>query len=73
MLRILRLQDAISNLVAEKCNNYFQCMTVTHNKSRIKLFGGSGMDDEEHQITMAFRFFQIHLKAHNNYFLKWQY
>lgn len=55
MLGILRLQEVISNLVAEKCNSYCQCMTIMHNKSSIKFSGGSRMDNDEHQITMVFR------------------
>ena len=56
MLGILKLQKVISNLVAEKCNSYRQCMSIMHNKSSIKFFGESGMDNDEHQITMVFRY-----------------
>ena len=57
MLVILRLQKVISNLVAEQCNSYRQCMTIMHNKSNIKFFGGNGMDNDEHQESMVFRYF----------------
>lgn len=57
MLVILRLQKVISNLVAEQCNSYRQCMTIMHNKSNIKFFGGNGMDNDEHQVSMVFRYF----------------
>lgn len=70
MLGILRLQEVISNLVAEKCNSYCQCMTIMHNKSSIKFSGGSRMDNDG--TLQSLWYLDIHLKA-CNFSLKWQY